>query len=152
MLAILEGEASHRDRGDRASVWCRGFGSCSHRKELAQFGAWFASGRFGGEWSLAMLRETLQLAGVAEPDGMVMDQLVKWAPQWPANVVECARLMVEGADQPWKMEAWQSEIRQIVHAALEGGGDDREAVTRLINVLGARGYLQYRDLLGGGGD
>jgi hypothetical protein len=110
-----------------------------HRKELQQFGSWLAAGRFGDEWSLATLQEVLRLTGRVEPDSLVMKQLVNLAPRLPGDVVECVRLMVEGADEYWKVEAWQNEIRKIATVALEVGGPSREAAITLVNMLGARG-------------
>lgn len=118
-----------------------------HRKELEQFGSWFASGRFGEEWSLAKLQEVLSLAGGAEPDSLVMDQLVKWAPPRPIEVLECVRLMVEGADEYWKIQAWRDDIRRMVSIGLQAGGAARNAATALVNILAARGHLEFRDLL-----
>jgi hypothetical protein len=122
-----------------------------HRKELQQFGSWLAAGKFGDEWSLTTLQEVLRLTGRVEPDSLVMKQLVHLAPRLPGDVVECVRLMVEGADEYWKVEAWQNEIRRIATVALEVGGPTREAAITLINMLGARGHMQFRDLLGGYG-
>jgi hypothetical protein len=119
-----------------------------HQKEIEQFGSWFASGRFGDEWSLTKLQETLKLVGSAEPDSLVMDQLVKWAPTRPTEVVECVRLMVEGAEEFWGITAWRDEIRQIVSIALQGDTRARDAATTLVNILATRGHLdEFQDLL-----
>jgi hypothetical protein len=122
-----------------------------HRKEIEQFASWFASGRFGEEWSLARLQESLKLVGSAESDSLVMDQLVKWAPLRPTAVLECVRLMVKGADEFWKITAWRDEIRQIVGIALQGDTHARDAATTLVNKLAARGHLdEFQDPLGRG--
>ena len=119
-----------------------------HHKELEQFGSWFASGRFGEDWSLARLQDILTLGGSAEPDSLVMDQLVKWAPVRPNEVLECVRMMVEGAHEDWKILGWQDEIRQVVSIGLQSGEPARSAATVLVNILGAKGHLEFRDLLG----
>ena len=76
-----------------------------------------------------------------------MDQLVELAPLYPLDVVTCVRLMVEGADEYWKIEAWRDEIRQIVRIARQKDKQAREAAAALVNMLGARGHLEFRDLL-----
>ena len=119
-----------------------------HHKELEQFGSWFASGRFGEEWSLARLQDTLTLVGSAEPDSLVMDQLVKWASVRPIEVLECVQLMIDGADEDWKIVGWRDEIRQILTVGLQAGDSARNAATILVNILGAKGHLEFRDLLG----
>jgi hypothetical protein len=119
-----------------------------HRKELEQFGSWFAAGRFGDEWSLAKLHEILSLVGSAEPDSLVMDRLVKWAPERPSEVLDCVRLMVEGADEYWEIQGWRDGIRRIVSIGLQTGGAARNAATALVNILAARGHLDFMDLLG----
>lgn len=84
-------------------------------------------------------REVLTLTGRIELDGLVMKQLVNIAPRLPGDVVECVRLMVEGADESWKVQAWQNEIRQIATVALEAAGSAREAAITLVNMLAAHG-------------
>jgi hypothetical protein len=121
-----------------------------HCKELEQFGSWFAAGRFGDEWSLAKLQEILTLVGSAEPDSLVMDQLVKWASGRPIEVLECVRLMVEGADEYWEIQAWRDEIRRIVSIGLQAGGAAQNAATALVSILAARGHLDFMDLLPAG--
>ena len=121
----------------------------AHRKELEQFGSWFASGRFGDEWSLRQLVEVLRLVGSAEPDSLVMGQLVKLAGAYPVPVLECVRLMVESADEYWKIEARRAEIREIVRIARQQDKQTREAAETLVNILAARGHLDFRDLLEG---
>jgi hypothetical protein len=77
-----------------------------------------------------------------------MDQLVKLAAVHPAEVLECVRLMVEGAEEGWKIVGWRDEIRQIVSIALGSGEIARNAATVLVNILAAKGHLEFRDLLG----
>lgn len=125
--------------------------SPKHRKELEQFGSWFAAGKFGDEWSLAKLREILNLVGGAEPDSLVMDQLVKWAPARPVEVLGCVQLMVEGADEYWEIQGWRDDIRRIISIGLQAGGAARDAATALVNILAARGHLDFMDLLPGAG-
>jgi hypothetical protein len=121
----------------------------NHRRELEQFGSWFASGRFGAEWSLENLLAVVRLVGSAEPDGLVMDRLVKWARTHTVAVLECVRAMIDGAKELWKIEAWRNEIRQIVHVARQGEEAARHSAETLVNILAARGYLDFRDLLDG---
>jgi hypothetical protein len=56
--------------------------------------------------------------------------------------------MVEGADEYWEIQGWRDGIRRIVSIGLQTGGAARNAATALVNILAARGHLDFMDLLG----
>jgi hypothetical protein len=56
--------------------------------------------------------------------------------------------MVEGDPDGWSILAWSEEARSILQAALESSSTQaNQEATGLINYLGSRGYLDFRDLL-----
>ena len=76
-----------------------------------------------------------------------MERLVELAKEWPRETVRVAYLLVE-SNAGWGPSGWDTELEQILAAAL-ASGDSRghgEAV-HLIDLLGRRGFLSFRELL-----
>lgn len=120
----------------------------SQSDELIQFGWWFASGKFDDTWSISQIMEVLRLTGKVKPDHLVVKRLASLAVRMPLEVVQCLRKMIEGDREDWKIRAWQSEARTILSTAIQARNvDAREAAIDLVHRLGARGYLEFRDLL-----
>lgn len=120
----------------------------SHGRELSSFGWWFASGKFEDVWALEELRKTLKLARAATPEHMVLERLASVSATYPVPATECLRLMVEGERDPWSVHTWRKEIRQILTTALTSGDHSaKQAAVELINRLGARGHLDFADLI-----
>lgn len=116
--------------------------------ELAAFGSWFVSAKFDSEWSIQQLKEALELSGSIEVDHLVVERLAEVAPSMPARAVHCLSLMVEGDKKGWLLPGWLEHARTILAAALESADEAAQGrATELIHRLGARGYLQFRDLL-----
>lgn len=117
-------------------------------KELEAFGSWFISGKFDDTWAIARLEEVLKLSGAIEPDWQVVERLAALSPELPAAAVECLGLMIDGDRQGWHIGMWKEGIRSILSAAIQSTDRAaREASRALINRLGARGFLEFRDLL-----
>ena len=115
---------------------------------LSAFGLWFVSGKFGDEWAIEQLEEALTLAGSVELDHLVVEQLAQVAESMPARAVRCLTLMVEGDKKGWLLSGWLEHARTILSAALKSTEKAaQERATELVHRLGARGYLQFRDLL-----
>jgi hypothetical protein len=116
--------------------------------ELAAFGLWFVSANFDDEWALQQLEEALKLARSIESDHLVVERLAQLAEPMPARAVECLTLMVESDKKDWLLPGWLEHARTILAAALESADQAAQArATELVHRLGARGYLQFRDLL-----
>jgi hypothetical protein len=120
----------------------------NHAAELAAFGWWFVSQKFNGAWAMTQLRAVLSLIQKAEPDHLVVEQLVALAATMPFEVVECLTLMVQGDKEGWNIEVWRDDLRRILITVL-GGGDSaaRQTAIDLVNRLAARGMPDYKDLL-----
>jgi hypothetical protein len=119
-----------------------------YEEELAAFGWWFISGKFDDIWVLDQLLEALNLAGRVYVDHLVAKRLVELLTLHPTKCVQCLRAMVEGDPDGWSILAWSEEARSILQAALESSSTQaNQEATGLINYLGSRGYLDFRDLL-----
>jgi hypothetical protein len=116
--------------------------------ELVSFGWWFASKQFDETWATEQLKQSLELAGQADPDHLVVEQLVKAAESTPLAAVQCLNLMIVGDVEGWHIHGWREEARSIILAALTSNDEEaRRAGEALVNRLGARGHLDFQSLL-----
>jgi len=116
--------------------------------ELEAFGWWFGSDRFDTEWSTANLRDALSLVGRSEPDHLVLERLVTISKDLPGICAECVRMLVEGAKEQWTVYMWRDELRSILQNVMSSTSSSaREVAERVINLLAARGYPEFRDIL-----
>ncbi len=118
----------------------------NNQKEISSFGWWFISEKFDLKWSLTELAEALRCFPKSEPDDMVIEQLSKNVEAYPDKVLECLNLLVRGHKEPWVIDLNKQHIRKILQVAL-GRDDLRDQARIIINYLGSRGILYFRDLL-----
>ncbi len=118
------------------------------REELSSFGGWYASGRFDPAWAIAQLLRAVRISRKAEPDHWVIERLQSDCKAFPALVVECLALLIEGDTDGWRVMSWREEIRDIVGSVLKGNSEAAHAAAvDVVHRLGARGYFDFRDLL-----
>lgn len=119
--------------------------SDSGKTELMTFGWIFASGKMDPAWAINRLKITLDLVGYSEFDDSVVEYLAELADDFPAQAIECLATMIDGVAGQWTVSYWAPRIRKIMEMALKT--DSRELAIELIHKLGARGYLEFKDLL-----
>jgi|GEM_PF-715858 len=122
--------------------------SSSFTEELAAFGWWFASGRFDDSWAIDHVSEALRLAGRVEGSSHVVKRLGGVAGKLPLEAVECLDLIAKGEREHWQIERSIEDARVVLATAL--GSTDaraRRAAEDLVHRLGARGFLEFRNLL-----
>jgi hypothetical protein len=119
-----------------------------HRRELAGFGFWFASGKLDDEWALQQLRDILALVHTIDDDFLVLQQLAKLAAVFPLATVECLAAFAPGDQNYWRIMASEKEVRSVLRTALAGEDHVAQRAARdLVNRLGALGYSGYRTIL-----
>jgi hypothetical protein len=118
-----------------------------HEREVAAFGWWFVSGKFDVDWSISMLSEALKLVPKTEPADMVIERLSEIAETYPLESIECLRRIAEGDKEGWLLYTNEEAIRKVLQIGL-ANPNTRKRTEELINYLGRRGFLSYRDLLG----
>ncbi len=129
--------------------YCRGETPASHVKEVGAFGWWFASAKFDTDWALEQLQAALELSeGRIEPDFRVVERLAEIAGQYPQRAVNCLRRIVQRDKEGWAVRGWGDAARTVLAAALSSA-ESHESAYDLVNELGARGYLEFRDLVSG---
>jgi hypothetical protein len=115
--------------------------------ELETFGWWFASKKFDDNWSIDQLKSVLSVTNEIEVSGLAIEHLAALVEEMPMEVLECLKLLV-GTKEEWKISTWEKNTRPILSATIQS--EDREIrsmAETLVNLLGARGYWQFRDLL-----
>jgi hypothetical protein len=116
------------------------------KEELEAFGSWAYSKLFPGAWFLAELERVLRAVRDLDRDHTVMERLVDLANEWPHETVRVAHLMVE-FDVGWGPSGWESELEQILKVALASGNPEaRKEALSLIDLLGRKGFLSFREL------
>jgi hypothetical protein len=118
-----------------------------HEREVAAFGWWFVSGKFDVDRSITMLSEALKLVPKTEPADMVIEQLSEIAETYPLESIECLRRIAEGDKEGWLLYTNEKAIRKVLQIGL-ANPNTRKRTEELINYLGSRDFLSYRDLLG----
>ena len=79
-------------------------------------------------------------------DNTVMERLKELANEWPHETVRVAHLMVE-FDAGWGPSGWESELGHILSAALASVDPEaRKEALSLIDLLGRKGFLSFREL------
>jgi len=117
-------------------------------EELANFGWWFASGKLDDAWAIEHLDEVMRLARKAEPDHLIAERLAALAPERPIEAVRCLDGLVEADREGWGILGWEDHARTILAAAMRSGDVEvRGTATALIDRLGRRGRLGFRDVL-----
>jgi hypothetical protein len=118
-------------------------------EELANFGYWFASGRFEDRWAVETLLSTLRLTRRVYGDREVMRRLVELCPRYPVECIECVRHIIEGDREHWVMVLVEGAAREVLRSGLESSNPQAAvAARRLIEDVIALGYFEYRTLLG----
>lgn len=117
------------------------------KEELEAFGSWAHSELFPGAWFLAELEHVLRAVRDLDRDHTVMERLVELANEWPHETVRVAHLMVE-LDVGWGPSGWEGELERILTIALAGGNPEaRKEALSLIDLIGRKGFLSFRELM-----
>jgi hypothetical protein len=94
------------------------------------------------------LLQALRRAGKVDPDHWVIERLTEFVGIMPLKVLDCLQLIIEGDSQRWTTFGSREEVRKIVSDALKSGDSEASIRAReLVNVLAARGHVEFMDLL-----
>lgn len=116
-------------------------------EELRGYAWWFASGKFDPEWSLAKLREALEVGGRLQPDHVVAERLAALRDEHLLETVRALEALIETGTRPWFPVAARDEIAAILGDGLAGGGESERRSRDIINRLVARGHRNFEGLL-----
>jgi hypothetical protein len=95
-----------------------------HEEELAQFGAWFASGKLEGGWAVRQLLGLLELTGKVTNTSKVVERLKASMDTMPYEVVACIAALVARERGAITILGWGQDAQQIL-SRIVGGPDPR---------------------------
>ena len=116
--------------------------------EIAEFGWWFASGKFSDAWAVPQLVTALRLAGRLEVSHMAMERLENVAKSYPLEAVQALKLAILGDEKGWDYALRVAHAEGILRDALASMVPEaKEEAIQLINLLAARGNRAYVHLV-----
>jgi hypothetical protein len=122
--------------------------SQEERESLGEFGAWLGAQQLDDGWLLSQGQRLLELGVPLDPDHVVYDALPRMAGEHPREVVEILRLMIVTDPEGWSVLGSVDEVRQTLATALDSGDEVARSDTIVVlNLLGARGMREFRDLM-----
>lgn len=115
---------------------------------LGAFGAWFGAHQLEDGWLLAQGRRVLELGIPLDPDHVVYDALPRMAGDHPREVIDVLRQMIVTDSEGWSVVGSVEEVRETIEEVLASGdGTARSDAIVVLNLLGARGMGEFRDLM-----
>lgn len=113
--------------------------------DLQEYGWWFVSGKLDPAWAIDRLLRILRLIGRVDPRHQTAEALIGFVDEFPREVAECIRRLVEGAEQPHEIASWLESARTIL-IGLAPTDDTlvREERDRTLNALVARRFTEFR--------
>jgi hypothetical protein len=115
--------------------------------EMRAFSWWFFTGYFEDEWALKSLHAALKVTeGQLDIIMESLSRLADLVEIYPMMVVECTQLITNAS--PENVVMWTSDLVTILRSALRSSDLAAPPAARaLIEDLGIRGHLGYRNLL-----
>jgi hypothetical protein len=115
--------------------------------EMRAFSWWFFTRFFDDEWALKNLHAALKLSeGHLDLIMESLGRLAGLADKYPATVIECTQMIISAS--PDYVELWSPDIVKILKSALRSCDTVATIAARnLVEDLGIRGHLGYRNLL-----
>lgn len=118
----------------------------NYNSEMAAFTWWINSGKFETAWALDRLKDALEIA--TETNNFFWPEVLSESISLsPIETMQCLKMLVEKDRTGWQIHGWNDELREVLNKALTT--EASQEAKNLINDLGSRGYLKFRDLLKG---
>jgi hypothetical protein len=113
--------------------------------ELRSFGWWFGAGHVDPSWRIGELKTLLTADLVPEPGFVVVQELVKLAPEYPDASLEVLDLFLS-RDRPGLIAgAFEDEIGEVFEGVVRSGSETaRRRAAELAHRLGEVGYATLR--------
>ena len=119
----------------------------THQAELRAFGWCFGSSKFEQRWAVENLLGVLKLTHSIDPDFQVLERLPDYVSEFPIDVLQCIRLLIEGQTSHIELSSWEGDLRRILIQTREHLIPEvRQAGNEVIERLGRLGYVGYGDL------
>jgi hypothetical protein len=120
------------------------------RNELKAFSWWLSVSSLPLEWRLAQLERLLDAGVIPAPEFLVFELFQAGVSEAPAPVARLLRPYLEGIRGSWAIGAHASELEAILRTALDPADPvSYDQALETIQLLGALGFRQFRELLRG---
>jgi len=118
----------------------------NYNSEMAAFTWWINSGKFESRWSLDRLKDALEIA--TETNNFFWPEVLsECISSFPIDTMQCLKMLIEKDRNGWQIQMWNEELKEVLNKALTT--ETSQEARNIINYLGSRGYLDFRDLLQG---
>jgi len=119
------------------------------KDELSTFGWWFSCGSFDSAWAYGELEDVLKRTSISRSNIYVFDRMSEWFKDQPAETLRCLRLFIESDSDRWMLHSTRKTkgIWTILEQGMAHSDEPiRDEADILINRLGEKGFLEYREL------
>lgn len=119
-----------------------------YKREIAQYGSWFVSGRLDGNWAFEQLFFAIQYSGEIASDYRVVEHFAALAKEFPVPVVECIDAMVTKTTKLWRIYAWREQAFEALRAVIASGNPAAvEKARKVANRFGEMGFRDFKVLV-----
>ena len=115
--------------------------------EYAEFGWWFASGRFDVEWSLKCFAESLERCKSFPTSPYVLEELARLATRHPVAVIGLTERLVDMPSAHWSLPSFRDHGMSLLRSCLEDSRTKGRAEA-VVDRLVANGCHEFRELVG----
>ncbi len=119
------------------------------KEELSTFGWWFAGKEFDNDeaWIFKWLETVLGQTGIRDSNMFVFEKMAKLFAEYPVESLRCLKLFMKKNDEQWFFNR-EKNVRSILEQGIKHENSGiREDAENIIHNLGARGHLEYGELL-----
>lgn len=119
-------------------------------EELQAFGYWFAWGEFDPAWALPYLLIVIRGPGLGHANSYVFERMAQVFSQEPERILELTEEFVETNTDPWFYVGSRKErgiwnlLQQAVHHPIAA---IQSKAREIVNLVGSKGHLEFRELL-----
>lgn len=119
------------------------------KEEFKEFGWWFERSPFERKWTIDMMARTVEITeGEIEPEYEIPKTLLSYVDEFPYQTINILYLIAKGDKTNWRIQSSGGEYKEIIQRTMKNKNEKAKKIAvDLINYLGKRGYLEYRDLL-----
>jgi hypothetical protein len=116
-------------------------------RELETFGWWVNCGKFPEAWVVDQAMQILEKQHCLSPDFAVAKTFASLASTYPYEAVRVVHVLLKEDRDGWSIHGWNEHLDTILKAALRNGENAKKEAVAMIDLLAARGFRGYRNML-----
>ena len=121
--------------------------SRAEASEMESFGWWVNCGAFPDEWAVRRAMNSIEKQGSLDPDFAVAEKFSSLSSRYPFEAVRIVHMLLAADKDGWSIHGWNQHLDSILKTALADGEQARGEAMAMIDLLAARGFRGYRQLL-----